>query len=100
MQLFVDQTVLALRGVPLNVRNTVFSMKIMLLAHKKGKLSRNSQKPLFSDNPGQNIWQIFGIFHDSGFTTSKLKVKYLTLSTLYELPHELPNDLRLRSLGN
>ena len=57
-------------------------------------------KRKFSDNQFHNILRLFDlyqIFHSS-------QVKRWTIITykhgIYELPHELPHELRLRILGN
>ena len=51
-------------------------------------------------NLGQNIWRLFHFLAQFFFTTSKTELDYYHQKWVYELPHELPSDLRLRILGN
>ena len=53
-------------------------------------------KEHFSDNHFHNFLGLFNVLTSFPFTTSETMRDYY----LYELPHKLPNDLRLRILGN
>ena len=46
-----------------------------------------------------NILRLFAVLPNFPFTTSETMGDYYK-DGMYELPHELPNDLRLRILGN
>ena len=52
-----------------------------------------------SNNPGQNIWRLFHILAQFLLTTSETEPDYYH-QKVYELPHDLPNDLRLTISGN
>ena len=66
----------------------------------ESSLELHRAKRKFSDNPGRNILELYNILVKVRFTTIKTKL-YIQYSKLeYELPHELPNDLRLKILGN
>ena len=55
-------------------------------------------------NHGHNILRLFDTLPDFLFTTSETKAKQsMVISNkhgIYELPQELPNELRLKVLGN
>ena len=51
-------------------------------------------------NPGQNIWELYNILAPVGFATSKTNLISSMVNYVYELPHESPNDLRIRILVN
>ena len=51
-------------------------------------------------NPGHNILELYNILLQIRFTTSKRKFDIQYSNLVHELPHELPNNLRLRILGN
>ena len=53
--------------------------------------------PLIYDlvyNHGHNVLELYKIFEKFGFTTS------ININSLFEFPHEMLNDLKLRTLGN
>ena len=49
-------------------------------------------------NHFHNILRLLDVLPNSPFTTSEMIITYK--HGIYELPHELLNDLRLRILGN
>ena len=51
-------------------------------------------------NPVQNIWKLNNVFVYLPFTTSRKKLISNITKFIYKLRQELPNDLRLRILGN
>ena len=51
-------------------------------------------------NHVDNILRLFDGWANFYFTTSQTKRDYLYKNGIYELPHELPNGLRIRILGN
>ena len=51
-------------------------------------------------NLGQNICRLSHILTQFLFTSSGTKLDFVTRKGMYELPHELPNNLRLRIIGN
>ena len=51
-------------------------------------------------NHVDNILRLFDGWANFCFTTSQTKRDYLYKNGIYELPHELPNGLRIRILGN
>ena len=51
-------------------------------------------------NQFQNILRVFDVLSNFLFTTSETMDDYYFKHGMYELPHALPNDLRLRTLGN
>ena len=51
-------------------------------------------------NHGHNILELYNISIQTRLTTSKTKRDIQYSKLVYELPHELPNDLRLGILGN
>ena len=51
-------------------------------------------------NLGQNICRLSHILTQLLFTSSGTKLDFVTRKGMYELPHELPNNLRLRIIGN
>ena len=53
-----------------------------------------------SYNDGHNILEFFYISVKFGVATSRTKPFISNLTAIHELPHELPNDLILRILGN
>ena len=61
-------------------------------------------KGKFSDNLGQNIWRLFAFQHilfkksetELGYYYQKQRLR----KWMQKVPHELPNDLRLRNWGN
>ena len=61
-------------------------------------------KGKFSDNLGQNIWRLFAFQHilfkksetELGYYHQKQRLR----KWMQKVPHELPNDLRLRNWGN
>ena len=44
--------------------------------------------------------RLFDVLPNLPFTTSEMMRDYYLQTWYYELPHELPNDLRLRKLRN
>ena len=58
------------------------------------------QRKKFSVNLGHNILEVFNVLEKFPFTTSKADLISSTKNVVYELPHELPNKLRPRILGN
>ena len=58
---------------------------------------------IYSYNQGNNIVGLFDVLPDFPFTTSETKCNIISnkhKQGVYELLHELLNDLRLRILGN
>ena len=53
-----------------------------------------------SYNHGHGIFRHFDHWLNYPFTSSEMKRDYYNKHGIYELPHELPNDLRIRILGN
>ena len=51
-------------------------------------------------NIEQNIWRLFHILAQFFFTSSETELDYYHQKVIVKLPHELPDDLRLRILGN
>ena len=51
-------------------------------------------------NLGQNILELYNILVKIRLTTSKTNVVSSIANLVYKLPHELPNELRVRILGN
>ena len=51
----------------------------------------------FTYNQFHNILRLFDVLPNSRFLT---RGDYYLKHGIYELPHELPNDLRLKILGN
>ena len=51
-------------------------------------------------NHFHNILRLFDVLPNFPFTTSEMMYDDLYKHDLYKLPHELPNDLRLRILGS
>ena len=51
-------------------------------------------------NHFHNILRLFDVLRNFTFTTSETMDDITYKHGIYELPHELPNDLRLRVLGN
>ena len=51
----------------------------------------------FTYSQFHNILRLFDVLPDSRFPT---RGDYYLKHGIYELPHELPNDLRLKILGN
>ena len=51
-------------------------------------------------NPGHNILWHFEVWQNFRVTTSETNLIISSKHDIYELPHELPNDSRLRILGN
>ena len=51
-------------------------------------------------NPGHNILCYFEVWQNFRVTTSETNLIISNKHDIYELPHELPNNLRLRTLGN
>ena len=51
-------------------------------------------------NHGHNILRLFGLLPNFPFTTSKTKSIISNKPGIYELSNKLPNNLRLRKLGN
>ena len=47
-----------------------------------------------------NILRLFDVLPNLLFTTSETIGDIIYKHAIYELPHELPNDVRLRKLGN
>ena len=47
-----------------------------------------------------NILRLFDVLPNFPLTTSETMCDFTYKHGIYELPHELPNDLRLRILGN
>ena len=60
----------------------------------------NKDIKIIADNHGHNIFRIFDVLPNFPFTTSETKRVISNKHGTYELPHELPNDLRLRILKN
>ena len=55
----------------------------------------------FADNQFHNIFRIFDVLPNFPFTGQVKRWAIITYKhDIHELPHELPNDLRLRILGN
>ena len=57
-------------------------------------------KRKFSDDLGHNIVELYNVLIQTRLTTSKMNLLSSIANMVYELPHKLPNDLRLRILGN
>ena len=55
---------------------------------------------IVSYNHGNNIVGLVDVLPNFSFTTSETRRDFWKKQDVYELPHELPNDLRLRILGN
>ena len=70
--------------------NTYFFQKF------ESSLEVQRAKRRFSDNPGHNILELYKILVQVRFTTSISSIANL----VYDLAHELPNDLRLKILRN
>ena len=51
-------------------------------------------------NLGQNIWRLFHFLAQLFFTTSEAELDYFHMKVGVRVAHELPNNLRLRILGN
>ena len=52
-------------------------------------------------NPGHNILELYNVLTQVPLATSKIKIDINLIKNLvFKLPHELPNGLRLRILGN
>ena len=51
-------------------------------------------------NLGQNILELYNILVEIRLTASKTNVVSSIANLVYKLPHELPNELRVRILGN
>ena len=67
---------------------------------KRINIKHNYILPHFIHNHGHNILRLFDTLPNFLFTTSETKRVISNKHGIYELPHELPNDLRLRILGN
>ena len=50
-------------------------------------------------NLGHNILELYNVLVQIRLTSKTKRVSSIS-NLVYELPHELPNDLRLRILGN
>ena len=57
-------------------------------------------KRSFADNHVHNIWRIFESRANFAFPTSEVNRHYLYKLVYTTLTHELPNNLRLKTLGN
>ena len=53
-----------------------------------------------TDNHGHNILELYNILIQTQLTTSKIERALQYSKPGIRVPHELPNDLRLRILGN
>ena len=53
-----------------------------------------------SDNHGNNLVGLFDVLPNFLFTTSETNAVISNKQGVCEVPHKLPNDLRLRILGN
>ena len=51
-------------------------------------------------NHFHNILRLFDVLPNFPFTTNETEPNYPYKQGTYKLPHKLPNDLRLRILGN
>ena len=76
-----------------------FRSKILFLGLFGPRIQKSKFKTKFGTyNQFHNILRILDILPNFPFTTSETIITYK--HGAYELPHELPNDLRLRILGN
>ena len=57
-------------------------------------------QPTFMLNHSHNILRLFDVQPNFPLTTSKLDGIVSNKYGMYKMPHELPNDLRLSTLGN
>ena len=58
------------------------------------------QKKKISDNLVHNILELYNVLRQTRLTTSKTKRVSSIANLVHVLHHELPNELRLRILGN
>ena len=54
----------------------------------------------FSGNLGQNIFELYYVLVQVRVATSNRDLIYSITNLVFDFPHELPNNLRLRILGN
>ena len=84
-------------------RNNILEPNEHFFQKSKSSLEVQRTKKLFSDNPRHKILEHYSVFIQVLLVKVKQKLisgKTNLLYELYELPHELPNDLRLRILVN
>ena len=66
----------------------------------ESSLEVQRSKEKFSDNPARNILELYNFQYGSDSPQVKRNLISSITILVYELRHKLPNDLRLRILGN
>ena len=64
------------------------------------KSSSLNEKMRRVQNLGQNVCGRFHVLVQFLFTTSETELDFINRKWMCEVPHELPNNLRLKNLGN
>ena len=64
------------------------------------KTSSYNEKTRRVQNLGQNVCGRFHVLVQFLFTTSETELDFINRKWMCEVPHELPNNLRLKNLGN
>ena len=72
----------------------------LFLAIKTVNEDIKSKRKIFGDNHVHNTLRRLDVCTNFPFTTSETKYNYQLQTGIYDLPHELQNDLRLNTLEN
>ena len=79
--------------------NSVFLCDVKALGHIHNPFKYLRWYLLWIYNPGHNILKHFDVWQNFCVTASEIVI-ISNKHGIYKLPHELPSDIRLRTLGN